>query len=130
MSKHNKPVKKWVAVLRDDWRGKNPNLYTVVTAEVDVIETKKQFRLLGGPMRMMPDDEARAYRVALEACGYRTHISKSDSCPLHDTEKAALVALDRYYERQLDNARAKVRTVATQYHVVSQHVEQKYANSD
>jgi hypothetical protein len=79
----------------------------------------------------MSDDEGRAYRLALKACGYRTTINKVRSdCPLHDTEKAALVALHRYYVRQLDNARAKVRTATTMEDIVAKHLEEHCEGSD
>lgn len=127
MPKH-KTVKKWVATLDTGFGDKPPE---VRTAEWEVIETPKQFRLVKANSRMLAPPESRQYRLVLKACGYRTTINKERSdCPLHDTEKAALVALHRYYVRQLDNAKARLRSATADEDIVAHYLEQKYAHSD
>lgn len=96
MAKH-KEAFMWVAVL--DQYADPP---CVRTALVRVVETAKQFRLV--------KEDRKEFRLGIEACGHCTHINKSQGrMPLHETERAALIALRRYHEQRVQGATTRLR---------------------
>lgn len=111
MAKH-KEITMWVAVLDQGWGSDTP---TVRTAKVRVVETDKQYRLV--------KDGSKEFRLALQACGYRTHINKSSDCKLFPTEAVALRDLQSRVDRYTRVQMSKAARAARDAELVKRYIE-------
>lgn len=111
MAKH-KEITRWVAVLDYGWGADIP---TIRTAEVRVVETDKQYRLV--------KDGSKEFSLALQACGYRTHINKESGCKLFPTEAVALRDLQSRVDRDTRIQMSKAARAARDAELVKRYIE-------